>query len=401
MSYNEFFVDKDKPYSENLNDALCLVDAFDLTVPLNMPAGFSNGEFSSNIGITKKCGVGLVTLMSRDSGVTIGTDSISGTGEVVFRVYPNFNSFYKWDKILLEKSGTVDISFRKVDGTEITATVGSDGIISDNNALKQLQEIDVVFTLTSATINNILIWFINNQSTRNRTGALLEASQLVNVNGEVSEGSVEAVNGGTVYNAIDSLSDTVDGKLDLKEDLSNKVSTLNTSTTNYPTCKAVKDKLDLKSDTGHTHTISNVTSLQSILNDKLDFDDLLNAVYPVGAIYIDALSVHSTCPIQILLGGTWERIQGRFLLASEDNQGVGTIGGSADAVVVQHNHTFTEGGNALAIGTTTAATTDGFAVGNLFNHTNKKVSAIAMSGEDGTGKNMPPYLMVNIWRRTE
>ena len=136
MAYEEFFTNRDKPYSENLNDALCLVDAFDLSVPMSMPAGFSNGEFSSNIGITIKCGVGLVTLMSRDSGVTIGTDSISGTGEVVFRVYPNFNSFYKWQSIILDKTGTVSISFKKTDGTSISATVGSEGTISEASALK-------------------------------------------------------------------------------------------------------------------------------------------------------------------------------------------------------------------------------------------------------------------------
>lgn len=401
MVYDEFFTDGDKPYSENLNDSLLLLDAFDVTVPCELPDMFSNGQFSNTVEASRKCGVGIVTLKSVASGVTIGADSISGTGEVVFRVYPNFNSFYKWQSIILDKTGTVSISFKKTDGTSISATVGSDGTISEASALKVLQEIDVVLALTSATISGVLINFINNQTSHTRVNAQLEADQLIHVNGTVSENDDKAVSGDTVYNAIDSLSDTVDGKLDLKEDLSNKVSTLNTSTTNYPTCKAVKDKLDLKSDTGHTHTISNVTSLQSALNDKLDYDDLLDLVYPVGAIYIDALSVHSTCPIQTLLGGTWERIQGRFLLASENNQGVGTIGGSADAVVVQHNHNFTEGGNALAIGTTTAATTDGFAAGNLFNNNNKKISAIAMRGEDGTGKNMPPYLMVNIWKRTE
>ena len=244
MAYDEFFTDQDKPFAENLNDSLVLTDAFDISVPVEMPTMFSNGQFNSALNVTRKCNVGLVTLKSVDNGVTIGTDSISGTGSVVFRIYPNFNCFYKWDKILLEKSGTVDISFRKVDGTEITASVGSDGVISDNSALKQLQEIDVVFTLTSATINNILIWFVNNQGTRNRTGACLEASQLVNVNGTVTANDDKAVNGGTVKTALDNLHTTVTGELDSLhstvtgelEDLSDSVTsdlgTLNNRVTN-------------------------------------------------------------------------------------------------------------------------------------------------------------------------
>ena len=274
MSYNEFFTDKDKPYSENLNDALCLVDAFDLTVPLNMPAGFSNGEFSSNIGITKKCGVGLVTLMSRDSGVTIGTDSIAGSGEVVFRIYPNFNSFYKWSKILLTKTGNVTIGFRRVDGTDISVTVDSDGNISDNTDLRELKEIDLVLTLSSATISQVLVWFVNDQTAgRVRSSALLEASQLANVNGQVVTGNTEAVNGGTVKTALDSLHSTVtdeiedledsitgetNARLVLKEDKSNKVTVLDSNSSHYPSCTAVNNGLALK------EMLSNkVTSLDS------------------------------------------------------------------------------------------------------------------------------------------
>lgn len=299
MAYDEFFTDQDKPFAENLNDSLILTDAFDISVPVEMPTMFSNGEFNSTLNVTRKCNVGLVTLKSVDNGVTIGTDSISGTGSVVFRIYPNFNCFYKWDKILLEKSGTVDISFRKVDGTEITATVGVDGIISDNNALKQLQEIDVVFTLTSATINNILIWFINNQSTRNRTGALLEASQLANVNGTVTANDDKAVNGGTVKTALDNLHTTVtgeiedlsdsitsetDSKLALKEDKSNKVTTLDTNSAHYPSCTAVNNGLVLKEnlsnkvtslDNSNTH-YPTTSAIQPIIS---SMDDILAIIF--------------------------------------------------------------------------------------------------------------------------
>ena len=267
MVYDEFFTDSDKPYAENLNDSLMLLDAFDVTVPCSMPDMFNNGDFSSSVNVTRKCGVALVTLKSVDSGVTVGTSSISGTGSVVFRVYPNFNSFYKWSKIILEKSGTVAIGFKKADGTDITVTVASDGTIGDAAALKMLEEIDVVLTLDNASISNILIWFVNNQGERVRTSALLEAEQLVNVDGAVVDNDLRAVSGDTVKGALDSfetdvvdekigdLSDSVDGKLSdlsdnvdskltnglaLKENLSNKVTSLDNSNAHYPTTSAIQ-----------------------------------------------------------------------------------------------------------------------------------------------------------------
>lgn len=268
MAYEEYFTNEDKPYSENLNDALLLLDAFDVTVPVKMPDMFSNGEFTSNLNLARKCGVGIITLISKGSGVTIGTNTITGTGEVVFRVYPNFNGFYKWQSIILQKTNTVNVAFRKPDGSSISATVSSDGTISDNNALKQLLEVDLVLTLTNATISSILINFINNHTKTDRVSALLEASQLANVNGSVATGNTEAVNGGTVKTAlddlhstvsdeIDDLSDDVDGrlstlsgnvdtKLALKEDKANKVTSLTNSDTQYPSSNAVKTVADMK-----------------------------------------------------------------------------------------------------------------------------------------------------------
>lgn len=258
MGFDEFFTDGDKPYAENLNDSLALIDAFDVTVPVKMPDLFNGGEFSSDVNVSRKCGVGIVTLKSVDTGVTIGTSSISGSGDVVFRIYPNFNSFYKWNKIIFEKTGTVSVAFKKTDGTNISATVGNDGIISEASALKQLQEIDVVITLTSATISSILIEFVNNHSNRTRTGALLEASQLTNIDGVIAEDSTDAVNGGTVYTALDDLNTGLSGDIsDLdsaKEDVANKVTTLDDSDTHYPSCSAVKNVTDTKENSNNKVT---------------------------------------------------------------------------------------------------------------------------------------------------
>lgn len=204
MAYDEFFSDGDKPYSENLNDSLLLIDAFDVTVPVELPGMFSNGNFSSTVDVPRKANVAIVTLKSVDTGVTVGTDTISGTGDVVFRIYPNFNMFYKWQSIVLTKSGTVDITFKTTAGTTISATVGSDGTISEAGALKTLQPIDVVLSLTSATISNILIRFVNNQTVgRTRTRVLLDSIHLNNIDDALSGTSSNVVQNKVIKAAID------------------------------------------------------------------------------------------------------------------------------------------------------------------------------------------------------
>lgn len=137
--------------------------------------------------------------------------------------------------------------------------------------------------------------------------------------------------------------------------------------------------------------------------------------YPVGSIY---MSVNSTDP-STLFGGSWERIQDRFLLASGSTYGAGTTGGSADSVVVSHTHAQTahshgfEGGD--KVWTTASGSTE---PGNQFSGTAKYYAATAKkdytwrtrttsetpdinsTGESGVGKNMPPYLAVYVWKRT-
>lgn len=54
--------------------------------------------------------------------------------------------------------------------------------------------------------------------------------------------------------------------------------------------------------------------------------EIVDLVYPVGAIY---LSASGTNP-QVLFGGTWTAISGRFLLASSNNYAAGSTGGEAE-----------------------------------------------------------------------
>lgn len=137
------------------------------------------------------------------------------------------------------------------------------------------------------------------------------------------------------------------------------------------------------------------------------------------------MSVNSTSP-QILFGGTWEQIQDKFLLASGTTYANGSTGGSADAVVVTHTHTQTShnhnfGGGNLKVprfnndnwGYTSKramsytdgnyyypySTTNNDGINEIAN-TGNATPTMNNSGESGTGKNMPPYLVVYMWKRT-
>lgn len=207
--------------------------------------------------------------------------------------------------------------------------------------------------------------------------------------------------------------------LDAKEDESNKVSSWNSTTNNirYPTEKLVKDSLDGKADNNHTHEVllsSNDDSDIQLFNVSAQgvpqgegqslgafLSEFWKKIYPVGSIY---MSVNSTSP-QTLFGGTWEQIQDRFLLASGSTYSAGATGGSADAVNVAHSHTtgrdyiITTDGSGISRVSTAGQT--GTKVQNLLQSSDALYRhTVESAGVSGTGKNMPPYLTVYMWKRT-
>ena len=118
--------------------------------------------------------------------------------------------------------------------------------------------------------------------------------------------------------------------------------------------------------------------------------------YPVGII------IHcETCPAETI-GGTWEQIKDVFLLASGDTYESGATGGSADATVVAHEHSVTMAGSNLYNINSTATKGNGWYIST----TDASVASGESSrirtdenGECGAGKNMPPYIAVNTWKR--
>lgn len=137
----------------------------------------------------------------------------------------------------------------------------------------------------------------------------------------------------------------------------------------------------------------------------------------MGSIFISTVNTNPST----YFGGTWERIKGRFLLAADDGTyKLGTTGGAATVTLTTdqipahshsawlnngggHNHVFWFGGGANSgnggqipvansrWGQDTAGQTDG-------SHDHGGIS-VANSGGGKSHNNMPPYLVVYVWKR--
>ena len=57
---------------------------------------------------------------------------------------------------------------------------------------------------------------------------------------------------------------------------------------------------------------------------------LLDLLYPVGALYLSA----ATTDPGTVLGGTWQRIQDRFLLAAGESYAAGSTGGQGQRPLI-------------------------------------------------------------------
>lgn len=129
-----------------------------------------------------------------------------------------------------------------------------------------------------------------------------------------------------------------------------------------------------------------------------DISGIANMIYPVGSVY---MSVNSADP-STLFGGTWERIEDVFLLASGSIHAAGTTGGSES-----HKHTspvgYNTSNNAFGISYKQGSYTT--TVNGEYASTGDKVTTGSGSYSwklptTSTDSNMPPFLAVYAWKRT-
>ena len=115
--------------------------------------------------------------------------------------------------------------------------------------------------------------------------------------------------------------------------------------------------------------------------------------YPVNSIYI---SYSHTSPAE-LFGGTWTRIEDRFLWGCKSTESIGATGGESSHTLVvdeipSHSHPF--------ISTNEYSSTSGGWKNPAWGPGSNTTAAITgFTGGGAAHNNMPPYIQVSIWRR--
>ena len=143
-------------------------------------------------------------------------------------------------------------------------------------------------------------------------------------------------------------------------------------------------------------TAANVTNALGYLPPSMA--TVLNAIYPVGSIY---MSVSSTSP-RTLFGGTWERIQDKFLLAAGSSYAAGATGGEATHTLTKnempaHDHSVKFGGGDAD---STIVAGRAYVQSTKWWWSDASDAITQKVGDGAAHNNMPPYLAVYIWKRT-
>lgn len=144
---------------------------------------------------------------------------------------------------------------------------------------------------------------------------------------------------------------------------------------------------------------------------KINNTNIFDLIYPVGSFYISAKSTNPA----MLFGGTWEQIQGRFLLGRSSSYPVGSMGGEATHTLTEAEMPSHKGHlSAEFVGTVPQGKGNYKGFLNLDKMTaygdvgrgwnvyagNEMHPASEAVGGGQAHNNMPPYLSVYIWKRT-
>ena len=294
-------------------------------------------------------------------------------------------------------------------------TCGSKSITTSSGTIEDVESGTFIFTATDSrgysttqTIEKTLINYINPTCNLNISNPTTDGNLSFTITGNYFNSGFGAVNntlsvsykyktgGGNYSNNIEVTNIT----------LNNNTYTANISLTGLDykeTYTFQAFTIDKIKSVNSVEKVIKTTPVFSWSNSDFEFNvpvkfsgkTLFDIVYPVGAIY---MSVSETSPAT-LFGGTWEQIQNRFLLAAGSSYTAGDTGGEASVTLTKeqmpkHTHKVKyTGGNANGIyggqpGTSVSAD---FAYNNL---------VIDYEGGSAAHNNMPPYLVVYMWKRT-
>lgn len=124
--------------------------------------------------------------------------------------------------------------------------------------------------------------------------------------------------------------------------------------------------------------------------------NVLDVIYPVGSIY---MSVKSTSPAS-LFGGTWTQLKDRFLLGAGSSYTAGNTSGSKSTTLKEANlpaHTHGLRSTTVSVGSSGGVKD----ITVLSTSSSSSESYITSTGSATSFTNMPPYLVVYMWKRTE
>lgn len=193
---------------------------------------------------------------------------------------------------------------------------------------------------------------------------------------------------------------------------------------------AISSKADLNGPT-FTGTPSGPTASTGTSSTQLAttafVQSALVGAYPVGSIYMNATV--ATNPATLLGFGTWVafgagKVPVGINSGDSDFDTIGETGGSKDSIIPTHNHasgtlvTDSQGAHQHTTGTGRSASTAGSTVGYFSGlhggaagtalsttdsqgaHVHTISGDTANAGESATGKNLQPYIVVYMWKRT-
>lgn len=168
--------------------------------------------------------------------------------------------------------------------------------------------------------------------------------------------------------------------------------TANNIEANCITSKNEKFNLDSEGNL----TVNSLTISDSN-NNLLSFEAIFNRIYPVGSIYISTNDINPST----LFTGTWEKIENRFLLASGSSYQLGSTGGEATHKLTinelpSHTHNASAGQFISTSPNVTPGTVMSFDSGQYKRYSMNSTSS---TGGSKAHNNMPPYLVVSIYKR--
>lgn len=310
----------------------------------------------------------------------------------------------------------------------IKVTCGSQSITTSTGTIQKVDSGTFTFTATDSrgysttqTIEKTLINYINPTCNLNISNPTTDGNLSFTITGNYFNSSFGAVNNTlSVSYKYKAGSGNYSNNIEVTNiTLNNNTYTANISLTGLDykeTYTFQAFTIDKIKSVNSAEKVIKTTPVFSWSNDDFEFNvpvkfsgkTLFDIVYPVGAIY---MSVSSTSP-EILFGGTWEQIQNRFLLAAGSSYTAGNTGGEATHKLTANEmpvHSHDLRANTSWGGSETLAPWAQYFGSNILYDVGASGGTITTSyygnvtqltGGNVSHNNMPPYLVVYMWKRT-